>query len=422
LTRQSRVSRDELLAKQRHFLRQVVHSAATSVPFYRELFERAQVKPAHVGAPADLALLPITTREQIQAEEPTRLLHQGARESELSATRTSGSSGIPLVIRHSHEENLIHAHFKRRTLLEVGLVPRGVLATVILNPEGQQHRSPGASFERVIVDCRQDRDKILTQLVELSPTTLGGYPGTLSHLAESERSDLLERIRPELAILGGEVVTDTIRKAVAEAFQTRVTSTYASNEFRWIAGECRETGSLHVVDDSVVVEIVDESGRPVAEGEAGEVVVTGLHSFAQPFIRYRLGDVATQGRNWTRTEGCECGAPYSTLRQVRGRQIEYLTLPSGQKVSSYVLTLRLLDAAPFIQRYQVIQESPEQIRMLVIPRRAVSTEDIERVRLAAHEAVGSDVHFHIDVVDQLIQEKSGKFKLVHSLVPHPANP
>lgn len=137
----------------------------------------------------------------------TKLLHPGARESELSVTRTSGSSGIPLLIRHSKEENLIHAHFKKRTLLEVGLVPRGVLATVILNLEGEQRRTPGASFERVIVDCRQDREKILKRLIELNPTTLGGYPGTLCHLAESERTDLLTKIRPALAVLGGEVVS-----------------------------------------------------------------------------------------------------------------------------------------------------------------------------------------------------------------------
>jgi len=60
--------------------------------------------------------------------------------------------------------------------------------------------------------------------------------------------------------------------------------------------------------------------------------------------------------------------------------------------------------------------------MLVIPRHAVSAADLEKVRYAARDAIGADVEFQVEVVDRLIQEQSGKFKLVRSSASHSISP
>ena len=83
------------------------------------------------------------------------------------------------------------------------------------------------------------------------------------------------------------------------------------------------TGEMHLCDDNVIVEVLRD-GRRAAVGEAGEVVVTGLHGHAVPYIRYNLGDTADPG-----DEQCRCGAPFSTLRDLRGRTMDYCLLPGG---------------------------------------------------------------------------------------------
>ncbi len=73
-----------------------------------------------------------------------------------------------------------------------------------------------------------------------------------------------------------------------------------------------------------------KDGRPAAPGERGEVVLTALHSFAMPFIRFRLGDIVTKGDSH-----CACGQPFATIRSVQGRMFDYFPLPDGRLVHPY---------------------------------------------------------------------------------------
>ena len=115
-----------------------------------------------------------------------------------------------------------------------------------------------------------------------------------------------------LVFLVGEVVTPAMRVSIGGGFQAlfAVFSIYASHEFNLLGWECAVTGEMHLGDDkrhrsrSCVM-----AGAPVA-GELGDVVVTGLHGYAVPYIRYSLGDTATRG-----DEQCRCGAPFSTSQE-----------------------------------------------------------------------------------------------------------
>jgi phenylacetate-coenzyme A ligase PaaK-like adenylate-forming protein len=70
---------------------------------------------------------------------------------------------------------------------------------------------------------------------------------------------------------------------------------------------------MHTCDEAALVEVVHD-GRPAADGEQGDVVATALHSYAMPFIRYRLGDIVTRGE-----QSCACGLPFATIGTIQGR-------------------------------------------------------------------------------------------------------
>lgn len=101
--------------------------------------------------------------------------------------------------------------------------------------------------------------------------------------------------RAELASLKyiemtGEELTDGLRFRIQECFHCPVADQYGANEVNSIAYECPE-GNLHCMEDNVYVEILDDEGNPVPEGEAGNIYVTTCHNHAMPFIRYGIGAV-----------------------------------------------------------------------------------------------------------------------------------
>lgn len=192
------------------------------------------------------------------------MVTEGVDPDALVIRKTSGSTGVPLVIRRSALEHYLLGILRVRDMLRCGV--------------------------------RLTHRRAVTSLMRSGDSRAQPMP--------ADRA----RIRPKLVVVGGETFTDDMRRRVREGFRANVYAAYTSHEFRNIAVDCPATGRYHVCDESVIVELLRD-GRPVQVGEAREVVVTGLHSYAMPFIRYPLGDLAVRGPS-----PCGCGAPYARAR------------------------------------------------------------------------------------------------------------
>jgi len=125
---------------------------------------------------------------------------------------------------------------------------------------------------------------------------LMGYSETVARVARYGLEAGLRDVRPRFVLLGGELCTPLMRRQIAAAFQAPVYDTYATTEFNLVGWTCPVTGRLHICDPTVVVEVLDEEGKPVTEGERGRIVVTALHSRVMPFVRYVVGDRVVKGR------------------------------------------------------------------------------------------------------------------------------
>jgi phenylacetate-CoA ligase len=231
------------------------------------------------------------------------------------------------------------------------------------------------------------------------------------------RADASRRIRPRLVVTGGEEMPAEMRRTIADGFRAPVYDTYGAHEFKLLASECPRTGLYHVCDDALVLEILCD-GRPAKEGEEGDVVGTALHSFAMPFVRYQLGDRAVRG-----PAPCPCGQPFSTLRQIRGRSIDYYRLPGGRLLHHYQLFAETASRAgvrDLVARYQVIQEREDLIVMRLAPISPEHRPAFVRLHEEATRILGPGVEFRIEFVDEFDFEPSGKFRLAISKVkPEP---
>ncbi len=336
LFRHPHVAREKILAFQNKKLRWLISHAYENVPYYRRLFDQIGIKPKDIRSVADLSLIPITTKKDLQSLPPEEVVARGVNPKNLITRRTSGSSGEPFTIRRTWLEERLLGLIRLRTMHYLGQRHTDRVASVgLIRPTHPRDKQLALRilqamglYRWVRTDSLLTPENILQKLRHLRLDVITGPPGVLSQVAHIMGDEDRRVIHPRFVTTKiespvREVLTPLMRRQITEAFKAPVFNVYACHEFRVIAWECKETGEFHTCDDCMIVEVLKNS-HPAAIGERGEVVGTSLHSFAMPFIRYRLGDIVTKG-----PEACRCGQPFSTIRAIQGRMMDYFPLPGG---------------------------------------------------------------------------------------------
>jgi len=395
----------------------LVAHAYEHVPYYRRLFERAGVHPSDIRCVADLARLPISSKADLR-ERPADVVAQGVDAKRLILRYTAGSTGEPTRVRRTAREDYLLQMFRIRAHLILGRRVRD--HQVELTSRGVPTDRKPASLTRLAkhlgmlrtthLDCLRPIPDLALDVARLAPDVLAGFPGVLAEIA-AVWPDIGRRKRnPRLLFVGGEVATPAMRAHIRTGFQAPVFGLYGSHEFNLLGWECAATGELHVCDDNVIIEIV-HGDRAAQVGESGEVVVTGLHSYSVPYIRYRLGDIATMG-NVT----CRCGAPFSTLWKLSGRTMDYCVLPNGRKMHHWELIPMSFWEMPWHRRYQLLQETRERFALRVIATAEPPRADLDALSSQIRQTLGPGADFRIELVDDLAFAESGKHRLCVSLV------
>ena len=176
-----------------------------------------------------------------------------------------------------------------------------------------------------------------------------------------------------------------------------------------LALQCPKHDTYHVQADSVIVEILDEGDQPCKPGEIGRVVVTDLHNFATPFIRYELGDYAERG------EACPCGRTLPVLTRILGRTRNMLSLPNNVKI--YPLLSRLTWPTPeLIRQFQIIQHSLNEIEVKVTFTGPAGDEDKAGIIRSVDAFFKHRYQVRLSVCDEIARSPSGKFEDFQSLI------
>jgi phenylacetate-CoA ligase len=401
----------ELRAAQLLQLRPLVRHAFESVPFYRERFERCGIDPRQKFDFGDFERLPLLKRADLQGA-PTQLQSTQVPPEHGPVTDgyTSGSTGAPvhfyttsvcqffwraLTLRHHlwHERDLGAKFGAIRITAEEGLMPGWGSATDVAFVTG-----PGAQL-----GFRADIDTQLTWLHQQRPRYLLSYPSNI--LALVRRS--VELRMPALPIAEvltfGEMLPADLRAAVRAAWDAPVTDAYSSQEVGYIALQCPQCEHYHVQAEGMLVEVLDNGGKPCAPGQTGEVVVTDLHNLAMPLIRYRIGDFATVG------EACGCGRGLPVLTRIVGRVRNMLVMPDGALRFPRIGTKELSHIAPILQ-HQLVQKAPDCIEVNLVVAQALSEEAQERVGAAIRQSLGYPFRLMFRYHASIERSASGKFE------------
>lgn len=430
LRRHERWSRDELRAQQRAASTALREYALRHSRFYQRFHRGLESAP--------LDQLPVLTKRELMAsfdelvtDPDVKRAHVERHLAELRGnekyldrywvSRTAGSTGQPGIFLTDRDEwSTVIASYARAQEwagIEAKLTKRTRLAVVSSRVPWHQSARVAASVDTPFLPVRRfDATQPLAEIVEglnaWQPENLIVYASMSRVLAEEQLEGRL-RIKPRAVMCSSEVLTDEAVARVERAWGTRPFNVYAATETAGIASHCR-AHRLHLFEDLVIAEIVDEQNRPVPAGTTGaKLLVTVLFSRTQPLIRYEMSDRVALG-----AESCDCGLPFALLSSIEGRAEDILQLPTplGSTISVHPNVFhRVLEPLP-AREWQVVQE-PERLRVLVVePHADLALESVRREVEASLRAAGvAPPPIAVELASAVTRTTLGKAPLVRGL-------
>ncbi|MFC1980218.1 phenylacetate--CoA ligase family protein, partial [Chloroflexota bacterium] len=261
---------------------------------------------------------------------------------------------------------------------------------------------------------------IARKLEDFQPRFIMGYPSAMYLLAHFIEKEGKPRLRPRAIITGAEQLYDYQRELFRKVFQCETYSCYGSWEIRAIASECSQHSGYHITAENVILEIVNDEGKPVPLGEEGRILATNLHNNAMPFIRYDIGDVGALS-----DQACPCGRGLPLLAKLSGRTTDVILTRSGRTIPGIGLPWEFL-AFLGIEQFQIVQESYEKVMIKLILDREYPqshVDELTREIISRYRPIlGEDIDITVDFVDQISLTRMGKRRVVISNLPPRSEP
>ena len=242
-----------------------------------------------------------------------------------------------------------------------------------------------------------------------APKYLLTFPSNLIGLIRYSRArgEKLPGLR-QVATLG-EALDPNVRTICEREWAVPVVDAYSSQEFGMIAVQCPTGTHYHVQSETMLVEVLDDAGNPCKPGEIGRLVLTSLHNFASPLIRYEIGDMAEAG------SPCSCGRGLPVVMRILGRARNMLTLPSGDQICPRFVFEDFAWDLP-IRQLQVVQNSLETLTVRLVSDRQLKPEEEKRVTDSLLKTARHPFAIRFEYVPEIPRAASGKFEEFQSLV------
>jgi len=417
-------SADELRSLQTHKLQSLLEHAARNVPYYRKLLTERGLKRGE-DPWSVLRRLPLLDKSTIRRHR--RELCYADVSGGLIESCTGGSTGEPLRFYLDRRRQAYDKAARMRTHAWFGVEPGEKEIYLWGSPWEASRQNRLRSVRDRLTNERllnafnlsdETMERYLRVIERYRPVSIFGYPSSLVLLSEFAshpgRRDPPDSIRT--VFVTGEVCDPLQRQVVESYFQVPVANGYGSREAGFIAHEC-PSGTMHVTDESVIVEIIDpatdsacprESETALPPGCVGEIVVTHLDNYGMPMIRYRTGDL---GRH--NVSRCSCARALTTLDAIQGRKTDHLVASNGSLTHglSLIYVLRELDR---VRQFHIQQRADRSLVIRLVTDPGFNGHHRKVIAWAARKQLGRDVSVQIELVDQIPVSTSGKHRCVTS--------
>lgn len=381
-------------------VRRLFSHAGRTVPMWRDAFLTYGIDPSTMVL-ADIAKLPVSSKDTYRGRMTEEYIDNSRPLYPLWRT-TSGSSGEPFsFLSNRNFTGQYYDDFLRlRFLLWKGHSLRSLartrVARIKMSPESRANRLfiPVASY-------REDPGSTLQVLADFKPDVLESYATVILDVVHEakERSSALSI---PYVISYGEILSPATRHHIEEVLGAEVFDRYGIEEVGVLAVECDMHDGQHMYGESVLIEIVDERGRPVPPGTRGRVVVTDLLNYAMPFIRYDTGDQGVMS-----LERCPCGLHMPRV-WINGRYSAFLSFPGRGRIHHLEFDGALNTFMHAILQYQIVKEADDRLKVRVVPAPGFSPATHEQIVEHIQALTGSAVEVKVERVAAITRLPRGK--------------
>lgn len=316
------IDRGELEKYQLEKVKEQISIAYEKSPYYRQSFIDAGVSPEDIKTLDDIRKFPILTKQIVRDRQDAKPilgdLVVAPEEDVVFISSSSGSTGAPTASPFSKVDFDEFQDVESRLFWQAGMRPKDRyihalnFSLFVGGPDVIGAQNLGALC---IWAGTVPADRLLFILQQYQPThiwTTPSYAWYLGETAKQKGIDPAKDLAINTIIVAGEPggSIDATRQSIEELWGAKVFDFYGiSDIFGACAAACEEHNGLHIAEDHIYVEVVDEkTGLPVKEGERGEMLLTTLRKQIRPMIRFRTGDVVTYTN-----EKCGCGR---TLKRI----------------------------------------------------------------------------------------------------------
>jgi phenylacetate-CoA ligase len=396
--------------------RKIVIYALENVAYYRQLYADHSINKEQVENMSldEVSRIPFLEKNALRLYGESTLMADGYTKNGTFHS-SSGSTGTPTKIYFSKvTHQRWSAAFEVRIRHWAGIdykTPRGMI--------GGRRVLPNASDGPPYYRFNMVEKQVYYSAYHIAPNTVYNYiEGMRKHgvqymngyavsnylLASFIKNQGLKAPKLEAVITSSEKLTPQMRAVFEEVYQCKSYDSWSGVEACALVSEC-EHGSLHISEDVGILEILDENGNEVGEGETGEVVCTGFLNYDQPLIRYRIGDRMTKGKGQ-----CKCGRQMPIIEEIEGRLEDVVTGPDGRQMVRFH---SIFVGIPTIERTQVIQHSIDHLEIKIQNEVSLTEEEVKLIDTRVRSQLGQ-IKLVINQHQQIEQSKSGKYKAVIS--------
>lgn len=410
-------SAELLLSTQLRQIELLLKSASESVPYYRQQLRAADV---NVGLPLTMdnwLSVPLLTHDILQ-NRGNELLNTSLSDEHGGTfeKKTSGSTGLEMTIADTDADNL---YWLALTMREHDWHRRNFMGRFVSIRSGRSEAEPLAVHHAdswgpppsyiyetgpsTVFFHLMPIELQAKLLIELQPEYLLAYPSNVMRLAGYFRKNNLRLSSLRGIITYGELLLPEVREDCREVWATTVADMYSCEEVGYIALQCPEFNHYHCQSESVFVEVLNADGKQCGPGEIGRVVLTSLHNFAMPLIRYANRDFAEVG------EPCPCGRGAPTLKRLIGRERNMAIGLDGKKFWPNVSRIHW-SGMEGIEELQLVQTARDQIEVRAVAPQKPSPAQEGQLTEVLRNALGQPYSFSYRHVNEIMRHANGKYE------------
>ncbi len=409
---------------QRNQLAAILSFATATVPYYQETL--LPFDPKRIDDPiCFLKKSPTITKDKVRDNFSLLQSTSPSIRRALSHS-TSGSTGKPLHLRVDRPAfaryfaakmralGWHHVKFTDRQLRVWGLSTERKQQVYWQIRDKFQNRLRLVSF-----DLSDERlGKFFQQCLQFQPAYINGYTSAIHRFAQFIRDNNLDghAFNARVVIPTAEVLLDKQADDIVEVFGCPVMNEYGCGEIQAIAYEC-PSGSLHISHENVFVEVLNQKGEPVSNGEVGLLTVTSFCNKAMPLIRYQNGDLVTLRKNYT----CKCGRHNGLpiLGKIIGRSSDVLFRTDGEPAHWTVIYygIKASFKPGMIIEHQARQLAFDLIDIDIVKGPSYDKNAMNDFLVLLRDSLGRDLQINLRFVENIERENSGKLRYFISEMP-----